>query len=351
MKTLDAGASRHSFIAPKRRAVQNIRPRTSAKYWISIWLLVLATVFWGFGNVAQKIALDDISPAALLTIRSVVALFCLIPFAIWECRRKGISLQTIWRNWVLLLVTTSSFALGLSFQTFGGQFTSATNLGFIVNLCVLITPLLLFVWFGERISKMTLISCLICFVGAGLLTGLHLEAPNFGDVLCLMGAMFYAVWIIAIDRALKKIDAPILITTLQFVPTVLLGLALAENQAGSFTGGLYEVWPALLFVSLLSTCVSFLIAAYAQRFVKPVIAAIIYSFEALFGAVAAFAVLGERLSPSAMLGGGLMFVSILACQYRANSAGSNAAKTVAIPVDHFKSRRAPRESLGAVHVR
>jgi drug/metabolite transporter (DMT)-like permease len=319
MKTFGAGASRHGYSVVNRQVLPFNRPRIAARYWLWVFMLVTATMFWGFGNVAQKIALQDISPLTLLFMRSLIAVVCLAPFAIWECRRKRINLQQIWQSRGLLAITSASFAFGLAFQTFGGQFTSATNVGFLVNLCMLITPLLLFFIFGEKIRRLTLISCAICFGGAALLTGLQLQAPNFGDALCFAGAIFYAVWIIALDRTLKTIDAPILITTLQFVPTCVIGAGLTFPYEKISIADFSNIWPALFFVCVMSTSVGFLLASYAQRIVIPVVASIIYSFEALFGAFAAYFVLGERMSPSAMLGGGLMFASILACQYRANA--------------------------------
>jgi drug/metabolite transporter (DMT)-like permease len=41
----------------------------------------------------------------------------------------------------------------------------------------------------------------------------------------------------------------------------------------------------------------------------------VYSFEALFGAFGAWLIIGEKLTPSAVLGGSLMFASILMCQF------------------------------------
>jgi drug/metabolite transporter (DMT)-like permease len=281
----------------------------SAKYWLAVLMLFFACFLWGFGNVAQKIALQDISPVSLLLIRAMTALICLMPFAVHECRRKRIRFKRVWahKNW--LAMTVISFALGLACQTIGGQFTSATNLGFIINLCVLFTPLILFLAFGERISKFTLLSCLICFAGAVLLTGLHMQSPNVGDGLCLLGAVFYGVWIISLDRTLKLVDAPILITTLQFTPAIALAffapMPFGEINASNF----WNLLPALIFVSVLSTCISFLIATHAQR-------------------LGAWLIIGEKLTTTAMLGGGLMFASILLCQFCAAQTPKTGARKV-----------------------
>jgi drug/metabolite transporter (DMT)-like permease len=313
MKTLGAGASKQSFAGHDGSALHKLRPRISVRYWLAIVMLICAALLWGFGNVAQKLVLHDISSPTLLFIRSIIALISLLPLAILECRQKNIGWRDLKKHGVPIAITALSFALGLACQTIGAQFTTATNIGFIINLCVLFTPLMLYVVFGESISKLTLLSCAICFLGAVMLTGLHMQKPNFGDALCFVGAIFYAIWIIAIDRSLKLIDAPILTTAVQFIPTSLFGLALPPGELQHLQ--VASLWPALLFVSILSTCVGFLIAAFAQRLVQPVVAGLIYSFEALFGALGAWAVLGERLTPTAMTGGALMFVSILVCQY------------------------------------
>ncbi len=342
MKTLDAGASGHGFTV-KKPAEQKVQWRASRKYMFAIFMLTIATLFWGFGNVAQKIALSDVSPSMVLFIRSAIALFCLVPLAIVECKNSSIGFDQIWKHRGLLLVTSFSFASGLALQTFGGQLTSATNLGFLVNLCVLITPLLLFAVYGERVSRLTLVSCIICFGGAALLTGLNFQEPNLGDLMCVAGAIAYAVWIIALDRTLKVFDAPVMITLLQFWPTFILGFMIASPHGEVFALDYAKLWPSLVFVSVLSTCIGFLIASYAQRLVKPVVAGLIYSFEALFGAIGAYVVLGEQLSIAAMTGGGLMFASILICQLRACS--NHAPKPVQGP--EIIHQRVPRTSLVA----
>jgi drug/metabolite transporter (DMT)-like permease len=336
MRTIHAGAS-ESTLAVQRTVLNSKTQSFTTKYWLAIVMLIFATLFWGIGNVAQKIVLSHTSPFTLLFVRSIVACVMLCPLAARECKIKHFQLKDIVQNFHSLAMTAISFAMGLTCQTYGGQFTSATNLGFIINLCVLITPLLLFLFFGERVSRLTLLSCGICFLGTILLTGLHYESPNFGDCLCFIGAIFYGVWIIELDRTLKVVDAPILITVTQFIPTCLIGLALEVSGGIKLNFDLLVVWPALLFVCILSTCVSFLIAAYAQRLVKPVIAAMIYSFEALFGALAAFFFLGERLSPSAILGGSLMFASILFCQYRAKAAENIALSPQKMTPDEIES--------------
>jgi drug/metabolite transporter (DMT)-like permease len=314
MKTLGAGASGkgHAIFNPPPRLT---RPRFSVTYWFAVFMLVLAACLWGLGNVVQNIVLHHISALALLFIRSTIALTCLTPLAIIEYRSNKIEWRKIWQHRAWLAATAISFTMGLACQTYGGQFTSATNLGFIINLCVLITPLLLFAVFGEKVRRLTLASCAICFVGAILLTGLHVQKPNIGDGLCLVGALFYAVWIISLDRTLKLIDAPILITAMQFAPLCLLGMALTVSPGVVFSADIWTLWPLLLFISVLSTCLSFLMAAYAQRLVQPVVASLIYSFEALFSAFGAWAILGEQLSTTAMAGAGMMFISIMVCQY------------------------------------
>ncbi len=324
MKTLDAGASRHGSAVIKPVYVSN-HVRGSAKYWLAILMLVIATVFWGLGNVAQKIALQDLAPEMLLFIRSVIALLFLLPLALWEIHERKLKLRVMVKHGGLLLLTALSFATGLAFQTHGGQLTSAINVGFLINLCVLITPLLLYFVFGEKINRLTFLSCFICFAGAVMLTGFNLQTPNAGDALCLGGAFFFAVWIIALDRTLKVIDAPILITALQFVPTSVVGLFLATPNGEIFQIDFSNLWPALLFISILSTCISFLIASYAQRLVKPVVAGMIYSFEALFGFISAYFLLGEGLSLIATIGGVMMFGSMFVCQYWASRTENRAA--------------------------
>jgi drug/metabolite transporter (DMT)-like permease len=278
--------------------------------------VVIATVFWGLGNVAQKIALDDVPPAMLAAIRAVATLICLAPFAHWELRKSGAEIQKLKTHWPCALVVISSFSMAFTLQSFGGLFTSASNLGFLVNLSVLLTPLLLFAVCRERLSRSAIAACVVCFIGVFMLTGFDFEEPNMGDVMCVGAAFFFAIWVIALDRFLAAVSLPFTISALQFLPVALNCGYISFVRYDIDFIPIAPVLPALIFVSLFGTCISFLLATLSQRVLQPATTTILFSLEALFGAVGAYFILQEQMSTMNMAGGLLIFASIAVSQWR-----------------------------------
>lgn len=64
-----------------------------------------------------------------------------------------------------------------------------------------------------------------------------------------------------------------------------------------------EVWGALTITSLLATTAAFLIQTGVQKYTTPTRVALIFAMEPVFAALTAYLWAGERLSPSAWLGG------------------------------------------------
>lgn len=281
-----------------------------------ILMLLLATFYWGTGNVAQNIALGELSPIFLTGLRSFIALMFLGPFAINECRKRELDTAFFWRNRACLILPVISFGCALALQTIGGAFTTATNVGFLVNMGVLMTPLFLWIFYQQRPSNFTLAVCGMCMCGISLFTGSHWTTPNSGDMICLSAAVFYSLWVIGLQRAQEEIDAPITLTALQFVLPAIIGLSInvsMQNVVAVFT---WPTLPAVIYLGVFSSGVAFLMATIALRHVSPILSVMIYSFEAIFGALAAYFILDERMQTIAIVGAGIMIASVVLMEIR-----------------------------------
>jgi drug/metabolite transporter (DMT)-like permease len=77
---------------------------------------------------------------------------------------------------------------------------------------------------------------------------------------------------------------------------------------------LWGAAPAIAFVGLVSSALTFTLLAVAMKHTPPAEAAILVSTETVFAAVAGVVLLGERLSSVCWLGAGLMFAATLFVQ-------------------------------------
>ncbi len=304
--------------------VQPIARKSAAKYPFNfnffalapVVMLLLAAFYWGTGNVAQSVALVEISPLLLVGLRSALGFFFLLPFAIGECRRNSLDWKYFWRNRTCLMLPIVSFGAALALQTIGGAYTTATNVGFLVNMCVLMTPILLWILYRQKPSHYTLMACGLCLTGVAMLTGLNISKLNLGDAICMASALFYSLWVIGLERAQVNVDAPITVTALQFVLPALIGLSFGFDLENIDAIVSWPALPALIYLGVFSTGVGFLFATMALRHVGPMLSVMIYSLEAIFGAVAAFFILDERMQTIAIVGAGIMLASIIMIEVR-----------------------------------
>lgn len=70
-------------------------------------------------------------------------------------------------------------------------------------------------------------------------------------------------------------------------------------------------WFTLLYLSLLCCCFGQTIQLVYQKYVEPALSSLIMSLESVFGAIAGFLVLNERLSLKEVFGCALIFVAVL----------------------------------------
>ena len=101
-----------------------------------------------------------------------------------------------------------------SFQTFGLQYTSAGNAGFITGLFVVFVPILSTVILRKRTNLRSVLSVIVATVGLGMLSLQPGLGVNAGDALLLACAFALALHIIYMDRFVERHDL-MLLTLLQ----------------------------------------------------------------------------------------------------------------------------------------
>jgi drug/metabolite transporter (DMT)-like permease len=109
----------------------------------------------------------------------------------------------------------------------------------------------------------------------------------------------------------------VLLTTVQIFTVAALCFLFAflfEDAAGMWNIAVLrrpEVWGALAVTSLLATTAAFLIQTAVQKYTTPTRVALIFAMEPVFAALTAYLWAGERLSPSAWLGGVAIFAGMI----------------------------------------
>lgn len=268
-------------------------------------LLLLAAIFWGCGNVAQKTVLDHLDPLSAAGLRCLIAAVLVAPFIATERRIGGVP---GWRVSVLRVGVLFAAALGVQQAAFLG--TSVTNASFLVNTATVMTPLAAWCLLGERPGGRAATAAGLTLAGALLLCGGFSGTIGVGDRAAVLSAAFYALWIVELARHARAHGRPFATATAQFALAALLLLPAGVLQGELTAGAAWRAGPELAGLGVFSTALAFSLHTVAQRFTSACDAAIIVSAESVFGAVAAALVLGERISMSGAAGGALVLAAI-----------------------------------------
>lgn len=271
---------------------------------VGVISLVLVTVIWGTTFVVVKEALDTIPVALLLAVRFTLAAL-LLAWAKWDRRAVVPAL-------VLGLLSFAGFAT----QTAGLAITSASNAAFITGLSVILTPLVARVWLKRALSARVLLAASVALAGLGLMTLRNgFAAVNAGDLLVLVTALTYAMYIVYLGEVAGKVRGTSL-AMMQHLPMAALAWLWAAPEVGKLASVPIGTYLAILYLAVVATALVAVIQTYAQRVVPAHLAALIFVLEPVFAAGFAMLLIGERLGTLGWLGAGLILVAMVLAEGR-----------------------------------
>ncbi|HTV53577.1 MAG TPA: DMT family transporter [Terriglobia bacterium] len=265
-------------------------------------LLVLVTFFWGATFVIVKQALINASPLVFIAGRFTlagVALFCALGWRRLERRRLGAA-----------LVLGFLLFLGYVFQTWGQEYTTPSKCAFITGFSVVLVPLIMALM-GERLRVASVAGAAFGFAGIYFLVSPSGHDPiNRGDMLTLVGAVAFAIYIIWVGAYAKRYSfvelAPAQIIVVGFLAYIVLPFD--PHRRFNLTVGLAG---AIAVTAIFATAFAFAVQNWAQRYIPASHAALIFALEPVFAALTSFWVLNERLGGRVLLGSALVLAGIM----------------------------------------
>ncbi len=279
-------------------------------------MLLGASFFWGTTFVAQMSGMEGLGPFSYAAARYFIGVLALTA-VLWFTRRQRTKerLQNRYGRGFLtgLLIGISLFAAS-SFQQVAMLYTTAGKAAFITCLYIVFVPLVS-VLIGKKIRTENWIGAFLAITGLYFLALNEEFSVNFGDVLLLIGAFFWTVQILLVDRFANSVDAMELSTGQAFTTAVLsfAAMMLFENPT---LDAIFSAAVPILYGGVMSSGVAFTLQIYGQKYAEPSAAAILMSFEAIFGAVSGWLLLGEVMTGREIFGCVLMFAGIIVTQLK-----------------------------------
>ena len=281
-------------------------------------MLLGASFFWGTTFVAQMSGMEGLGPFSYAAARYFVGVLALAA-VLWFTRRQRAKerLKNRYGRGFLtgLFIGISLFAAS-SFQQVAMVYTTAGKAAFITCLYIIFVPLVS-VLIGKKIRTENWIGAFLAITGLYFLALSEELTVNFGDVLLLIGAFFWTAQILLVDKFANRVDAMELSIGQAFTAAVFSFAAMMIFENPSLDAMLSAAIP-IFYGGVMSSGVAFTLQIYGQKYAEPSAAAILMSFESIFGAVSGWLLLGEVMSGREIFGCVLMFAGIIVTQLKFN---------------------------------
>ena len=276
-------------------------------------LMCCAAIFWGATFIAQKTGMETIGPMGFTFGRYVIGAAILLPLAILEMKKVNL-FNAVHQNRQIYLG-----AFGLGVFMFGGiglqqtalVYTNVANAAFLTALYVPLVPLIAALFLRRHVALNIWPAVVISLIGSFLLSGTSSLEAQFGDLLIVGGAFFWAAHILLIQKIITQINAPFQLSALQSIVTaVIAGIIMLPLESPS-PSDFIPMLPQLGFAGIVAVGLGFTIQLVAQRHTTAPAAALILSLESVFAAFFGWWLLGEVLVFDAIIGCVLIFIAVI----------------------------------------
>lgn len=279
-----------------------------SKHKKAIGALLLSSLLWGAAYVVMKSSLDSITPFYLLGMR--FGLSAIVLCMVFYKKVRHIS-KKVWKNGafmgILLYIEFLFFTLGL-------QYTTATKSSFIIGAYVILIPLVYFIVNRRRPGMNSVIASFVCLVGLAFVMLDGVTGMNKGDLITCISSVGYAFHIVLTTKYVKNED-PIALNIVQILVAGVLALVVAMIVEPVPTSFSIREGSNLAYLAIGGTILPYLLSVYGQKYTKTTTAAILLSFESVFGCILAILILGDTLTLRFVIGATLILSSFIVSEF------------------------------------
>lgn len=268
-------------------------------------LLILGTAFWGISFSITKIGLEAGSLYVFLFYR--LALGTIILSICFSKYFKKTTFKSIIGGGMLALPLT----FGIMLQTTGLKYLPASQCTFIAGICVILVPLIKWLLYKTVFSSKIWIASLIALMGLAIISISDGLTVNKGTIYVILGTLGFSTYLIMVEKQKDQHEIITTIVPMFAVSTLIsLGLAITDNAQNWLIED-KNFWIAIVYCAVFSTAYMYAVSMISQKYLSAEKVAIIYLFEPVFGAIAAFFILDEPLTGKLLLGGTLIFTATM----------------------------------------
>lgn len=282
-------------------------------------LLIGSTILWGSSFAVRKMGMEQIGPLMQNAARFFVA-FCFMGFVIFLqyfldrykeiVRQEKVPIKLQIKNG---LIIGTAFAAGSALQQIGLLTVDAGKTGFITSVYTVLVPVISFLFFKAEIEKKIWIGMVMSLVGLFFITGgrMHFET---GYLILLAGSVLFALHIILIGKYVHNAN-PLILALAQLAAGTVINFMMAIIMQENIRFQMIQDGLAvILYTGIFSLGIANVLQFVSQKMISASVAAIICSFESVFGLVFGIVLLGEHVTVIQSFGALLIFSAAIVSQ-------------------------------------
>ena len=283
---------------------------------LSMVCALVTTFIWGTAFIAQDTGMDNIGPLTFNAARFVIGFLTILPLALFF-ERKKIKLEVLSKSKLFmkyLVFMGVSLFLGTFLQQTALQYTNIANAAFFTVFYVPIVPILLFFIYSKKVHWSIWPAIGLCVFGVYLLSDFSNSEIMLGDGLVILCSVFWALHIIFAGKFMEEFDIPMFYAALQALFVALLSIIFSYTFEEINISKILMESSSILYAGALSGGIAFTLQMFAQKNIEEAPAAIIYSLEGVFAAIAGWVILNQFLSINNMIGCLLILIAVISSQ-------------------------------------
>ncbi len=281
--------------------------------WRALW----AIIFWGISFIATKIALREIHPFMLLTLRYAIG--ALLLFLFQYRRDKTFLKQFAYRDWIhiVILATVGVSGLGL-LQAYGLIYTSAINTGWIIAINPILITVVARFFLHESITARKIAGILLGFLGLFLIItrgvfslSVFRFPSTFGDLLVFTSAIAWTTFTVGGKGFLSRFNPLSSVTAIMILGFLIL------LPLGILKGGWEDLfhlspltWMGVLFLGIFCSGLGYLFWYSALEKKDSGSVGMYLYLEPLVTLIGAFLFLGEPIYWITLVGGAMTLAGV-----------------------------------------
>lgn len=274
---------------------------------------------YGFSFLFSKTAFDLASPAVLLSIRFTVAFLVLNMFLLAGKMKISLKGKPVVK---LLAMGFIQPVIYFICESHGISMTSASFSGVMIGLVPVAGLIFGVLFLKERCSVFQIFCTVMSVIGVALTTTGGFGTVSLPGFLLLLGAVLSTTTFTVLSRSIAEEFSPFertyVMTALGSVSFTVAALIENRGDSSAWTVPLSSpgFWVSVLYLSLLSSVVAFLLINYALNHLSVGRTLIFSNFTSVISVLAGIFILGDTFAPLQLIGIVIIILSVFGVSYR-----------------------------------